>query len=210
MTLGDCQNRTYLGLGGVPPRLPLELLELVAGTQNFASVGIVLRGYQPRGRADEAGKGQGLRQVGMRFAAVRRCGEASPQRRTVSKGRCGRLIFLASIGVIDLCTQNGHVTCASARAAGLTSVPTSASTRSASSLEAACKLAGTPRFQLYTATHRAASREPRPSCRSGPLQRYRQRYLPPRTTVLDCVTTPLTSAFIRLRACAGNRRGRRP
>jgi lactate 2-monooxygenase len=65
-------------------------------------------------------------------------------------------LFLAPIGVLGICAQDGHGDLATARAAAIAGVPMIASTLSNDPLEAVAKElgAGTGFFQLYTPTDR--------------------------------------------------------
>ncbi|MFE0458409.1 alpha-hydroxy-acid oxidizing protein [Kitasatospora sp. NPDC058965] len=157
MRFGDYQNEIYLsGLGGVLPALPMAYAELAARAESALPPAIW--SYVAGGAGDEA---------------TQRANEAAFQRwglyprmlvgaseRDLSVDLFGQRLasplFLAPVGVIGLCAQDGHGDLATARAAARTGVPMVASTLSVDPLErVADEFGETPGFfQLYTPTDR--------------------------------------------------------
>ncbi|MFF9581271.1 alpha-hydroxy-acid oxidizing protein [Streptomyces achromogenes] len=157
MTYADYQYEIYLdGLRGVMPGLPMTYADLEA--QGRAAMSPSVRSYVAGGAGDEytqranvtAFEGWGLVPRMM----------VSPTRRDLSVDLFGmRLatpLFMAPVGVIGLCAQDGHGDLAAARAAARTGVPMVASTLTVDPLEAvAPEFGDTPGFfQLYTPTDR--------------------------------------------------------
>ena len=154
---GDYQNEIYgNGLRGVTPRLPVDfagleararaalpetVLDYVAGgcgderTQDGNVAAFARWGLVPRMMVDCSKRDLGVELFGMRWPAP---------------------LFLAPIGVLGICAQDGHGDLATARAAAIAGVPMIASTLSNDPLEAVAKElgAGTGFFQLYTPTDR--------------------------------------------------------
>ncbi|MGA2045475.1 MAG: alpha-hydroxy-acid oxidizing protein [Roseiarcus sp.] len=154
---GDYQNEIYLGgLRGVKPRLPVdfrgleararaalpdEVLNYVAGgcgderTQDANVAAFARWGLVPRMMVDCSKRDLGVELFGVRWPAP---------------------LFLAPIGVLGICAQDGHGDLATARAAAIAGVPMVASTLSNDPLEAVARDlgAGTGLFQLYTPTDR--------------------------------------------------------
>ncbi|TDH56163.1 lactate 2-monooxygenase [Mycobacterium eburneum] len=152
MAFGDYQFEIYLqGLAGVTPSLPMAYADLevkaqaamppsvwsfVAGgagnerTQQANVTAFERWGLMPRMFVGAADRDLSVELFGMRLP--------SP-------------VFLAPIGVIGICGQDGHGDLATARAAAATGVPMMLSTFSADPLEAvATELGDTPGFfQLY-------------------------------------------------------------
>ncbi|MFF5471447.1 alpha-hydroxy-acid oxidizing protein [Streptomyces achromogenes] len=157
MTYADYQYEIYLdGLRGVLPGLPMTYADLEA--QGQAAMSPSVRSYVAGGAGDEytqranvtAFEGWGLVPRMM----------VSPTRRDLSVDLFGmRLatpLFMAPVGVIGLCAQDGHGDLAAARAAARTGVPMVASTLTVDPLEeVAPEFGDTPGFfQLYTPTDR--------------------------------------------------------
>src|SRR3954451_22672047 len=158
MAFGDYQLEIYLqGLSGVQPAFPMVFAELEAKAQ--AAMSPSLWSYVAGGAGDE-------RTQRVNVTAFERWGLmprmfVGARERDVSVDLFGLTlplpVFMAPIGVIGLCAQDGHGDLATARAAALTGVPMIASTLSVDPLEAvAAELGQTPGFfQLYTPTDRA-------------------------------------------------------
>ncbi|MFI9424177.1 alpha-hydroxy-acid oxidizing protein [Streptomyces achromogenes] len=160
MTYADYQYEIYLdGLRGVLPGLPMTYTDLEAQAQ--AAMSPSVRSYVAGGAGDEytqranvtAFEGWGLVPRMM----------VSPTRRDLSVDLFGmRLatpLFMAPVGVIGLCAQDGHGDLATARAAARTGVPMVASTLTVDPLEeVAPEFGGTPGFfQLYTPNDRGVA-----------------------------------------------------
>ncbi|WP_318205502.1 alpha-hydroxy-acid oxidizing protein [Streptomyces sp. SCL15-4] len=157
MTYADYQYEIYLdGLRGVLPSLPMTYADLEPPAQ--AAMPPSVRSYVAGGAGDEhtqranvtAFEGWGLVPRMM----------VSPTRRDLSVDLFGlRLatpLFMAPVGVIGLCTQDGHGDLAAARAAARTGVPMVASTLTVDPMEdVAPEFGDTPGFfQLYTPADR--------------------------------------------------------
>lgn len=153
MAFGDYQFEIYLqGLAGVLPTFPMTYTELEA--KAAAALSPSVWSYVAGGAGDErtqrinvtAFDGWGL--IPRMFVGA--------AERDLSIDLFGmRLpspIFMAPIGVIGICAQDGHGDLASARAAATTGVPMMVSTLTADPLEdVAAEFGGTPGFfQLYT------------------------------------------------------------
>ncbi|MEU8896446.1 alpha-hydroxy-acid oxidizing protein [Nocardia sp. NPDC048505] len=157
MAFGDYQNEIYFrGLGGVLPDLPMKFAELRDRAR--AALSPSLWSYVAGGAGDErtqdanvsAFDGWGL--VPRMFVGAKE--------RDLSIDLFGMAlptpVFLAPVGVVGLCTQDGHGDLATARAAARTGVPMVASTLTVDPLEqVAAEFGDTPGFfQLYTPTDR--------------------------------------------------------
>ncbi|MFD9691245.1 alpha-hydroxy-acid oxidizing protein [Kitasatospora sp. NPDC059088] len=154
---GDYQNEIYLnGLGGVLPTMPMAFAELEARAQ--AALPPSVLSYVAGGAGDEATQRANV-------AAFERWGlyprmMVGAKERDLSVELFGlRLpspLFMAPVGVIGLCAQDGHGDLATARAAARTGVPMVASTLTVDPLEqVAAEFGDTPGFfQLYTPTDR--------------------------------------------------------
>ncbi|MEU3416478.1 alpha-hydroxy-acid oxidizing protein [Streptomyces sp. NPDC006658] len=157
MTYADYQYEIYLdGLRGVLPSLPMTYADLEPPAQ--AAMPPSVRSYVAGGAGDEhtqranvtAFEGWGLVPRMM----------VSPTRRDLSVDLFGlRLatpLFMAPVGVIGLCAQDGHGDLAAARAAARTGVPMVASTLTVDPMEdVAPEFGDTPGFfQLYTPADR--------------------------------------------------------
>ncbi|MFG3055210.1 alpha-hydroxy-acid oxidizing protein [Kitasatospora sp. NPDC048239] len=155
---GDYQNEIYFdGLFGVLPKYPLEFAGLEAAA--LAALPPSIRSYVAGGAGDEHTQRANV-------TAFRRWGLVprmlvGAARRDLSVRLFGlelpSPLFLAPIGVIGLCAQDGHGDLATARAAARTGVPMIASTLTVDPMEqVAAELGDVPGlFQLYTPTDRA-------------------------------------------------------
>jgi lactate 2-monooxygenase len=154
---GNFQNEIYLnGLAGILPGLPMshDELERRARAAMPPSVWSYVAGGAGDERTQRANAGAfdhwGL--VPRMFVGA--------AKRDLTVDLFGMAlpapVFLAPIGVIGLCAQDGHGDLATARAAARTGVPMVASTLSADPMEeVAAGLGATPGlFQLYTPTDR--------------------------------------------------------
>ena len=152
---GDYQNEIYFkGLHGVKPKLPVNfslleqkaraalpdnVLSYVAGgcgnehTQNANVAAFERWGLIPRMMVDGSKRDMSIELFGQRWP--------SP-------------LFMAPIGVLGICAQDGHGDLAAAKAAALTGVPMVASTLTNDPMEAVAKDIGKGMgfFQLYTPT----------------------------------------------------------
>jgi lactate 2-monooxygenase len=154
---GDFQLEIYLGgLGGTVPSLPVSFAELEA--RAAAALPPSVLSYVAGGAGDEHTQRANVaafRQWGLMPRML-----VGAVERDLSVDLFGlRLpspLFLAPIGVIGLCAQDGHGDLAAADAAARLGVPMAASTLSADPLEdVAARLGETPGFfQLYTPTDR--------------------------------------------------------
>ncbi|WP_061296096.1 alpha-hydroxy-acid oxidizing protein [Herbidospora cretacea] len=154
---GDFQNEIYAGgLRGLRPGLPMTFDDLEARAEPALPPSIW--SYVAGGAGDEHTQRANV-------AAFRRWGLvprmlAGAARRDLSIDLYGmRLptpLFMAPIGVIGLCAQDGHGDLAAARAAARTGVPMIASTFSVDPMETvAAEFGRTPGlFQLYTPADR--------------------------------------------------------
>jgi len=153
MAFGDYQNEIYFrGLGGVVPTLPTSFAELEARAAHALPPSVW--SYVVGGAGDErtqranreAFDGWGLMPrmfvgAAQRDLTVEMFGLTLPSP-----------LFMAPIGVIGLCAQDGHGDLATARAAAATGVPMMTSTLTADPIEdVAAEFGETPGFfQLYT------------------------------------------------------------
>ncbi|MFF3584451.1 alpha-hydroxy-acid oxidizing protein [Streptomyces mirabilis] len=154
---GDYQNEIYVdGLSGVLPALPMEFQELEARAQ--AALSPSLLSYVAGGAGDESTQRANVSAF-LRWGLVPRM-MVGAARRDMSVNLFGtRLpspLFMAPVGVIGLCAQDGRGDLATARAAARTGVPMMASTLSVDPLEeVAAEFGDTPGFfSLYTPTDR--------------------------------------------------------
>src|ERR1700685_935389 len=157
MAFGDYQNEIYLqGLAGVAPSLPMVFAELEAKAEKALPPSVW--SYVAGGAGDERTQGANC-EAFQRWGLIPRMFVGAAQR-GLSVDLFGLKLpsplFMAPIGVIGLCAQDGHGDLATARAAALTNVPMVASTLSVDPLEAvAAEFKTTPGFfQLYTPTDR--------------------------------------------------------
>src|SRR5271166_3988968 len=154
---GDYQNEIYLaGLSGQMPRFPFRFRELEA--MAHAAMSPSLASYVAGGSGDE-------RTQEANVAAFDKWGLTprvflGASQRDMSVDLFGMTlptpVFMAPIGVIGLCAQDGHGDLATARAAARTGVPMVASTLTVDPMEdVAAEFGETPGFfQLYTPTDR--------------------------------------------------------
>ncbi len=155
---GDYQNAIYnAGLSGVVPKLPVDYATLEQ--RATAAMPPSVLGYVQGGCGDEftqRNNADAFRHWGMTPRMMVDC-----SRRDLSIELFGmRLpspVFMAPVGVIGICTQDGHGDVAAARASAETGVPLMASTLSNDPLEhVAGALGETPGFfQLYTPKDKA-------------------------------------------------------
>ena len=154
---GSYQDEIYLnGLGGIVPRFPVAFAELAARAE--ASLPPSVWSYVAGGAGDERTQRANVSAFD-RWGLIPRMLVGAAQR-DLSVGLFGlRLpspVFMAPIGVIGICGQDGHGDIATAQAAARTGVPMVASTLSADPMEAVTpELGETPGFfQLYTPADR--------------------------------------------------------
>lgn len=157
MAFADYQNEIYLnGLGGVLPAFPMEFAELAERAR--AALPPSVWSYVAGGAGDEHTQRANVAAFA-RWGLIPRM-FVGASRRDLTVELFGTTlpspVFLAPIGVIGLCAQDGHGDLATARAAARTGVPMVASTLSVDPLEdVAAELGDTPGFfQLYTPTDR--------------------------------------------------------
>lgn len=155
---GDFQNEIYFeGLFGVQPTMPMDFAGLEARAQ--AALPPSVLSYVAGGAGDEFTQRANVTAF-ERFGLVPRM-MVGAARRDLGVDLFGlRLpspLFMAPVGVIGLCAQDGHGDLATARAAARTGVPMVASTLTVDPLEqVAAEFGETPGFfQLYTPTDRA-------------------------------------------------------
>ena len=154
---GQYQDEIYLaGLHGIVPKLPIDMAELERrATEAWPET---LVSYVQGGCGDE-------RTQDLNVAAFNKWGlvprmMVDSSKRDLSIELFGMQlptpIFMAPIGVIGICAQDGHGDLATAKAAAKTGVPMVASTLTVDPLEAvAAHFGNTPGlFQLYTPTDR--------------------------------------------------------
>jgi lactate 2-monooxygenase len=157
MAFGDYQNEIYLqGLGGVVPKLPMIFAELEAKAEKALPPSIW--SYVAGGAGDERTQ-RANAEVFRQWGLMPRMFVGAAQR-DLSVDLFGLKLpsplFMAPIGVISLCAQDGHGDLATARAAARTGVPMVMSTLTEDPLEdVAAEFGNTPGFfQLYTPTDR--------------------------------------------------------
>ncbi|MEW1735621.1 lactate 2-monooxygenase [Nocardia beijingensis] len=154
---GDYQNEIYFqGLGGVLPDFPMTYADLEAKARAALPPGIW--SYVAGGAGDELTQRANVTAF-EKLGLIPRMLRAS-KTRDLSIELFGMTlptpIFLAPVGVIGLCAQDGHGDIATAKAAARTGVPMIASTLTVDPLEqVAAEFGDTPgMFQLYTPTDR--------------------------------------------------------
>lgn len=150
---GDYQYEIYFqGLGGVQPNLPMTFAELEARAQAALPPGIW--SYVAGGAGDELTQrtnATAFEKLGLTPRMLR-----ATKQRDLTVDLFGMKlpspIFMAPVGVIGLCAQDGHGDLATAKAAARTGVPMVASTLTVDPLEeVAAEFGDTPgMFQLYT------------------------------------------------------------
>jgi lactate 2-monooxygenase len=157
MAFGDYQFEIYLqGLAGVTPALPMGFADLAAKAQ--AAMPPSVWSYVAGGAGDE-GTQRANCEAFARWGLIPRMFVGAKDR-DLSVEVFGMTlpspVFMAPIGVIGICAQDGHGDLAAARAAARTGVPMVVSTLTADSLEdVAAEFGETPGFfQLYTPTDR--------------------------------------------------------
>jgi lactate 2-monooxygenase len=149
---GDWQLGIYLaGLEGVRPELPMEFRELARRAE--ASMSPEIWSYVAGGAGDETTQDANVGAFA-RYGLMPRMLTGAAQRDVSVELFGHRLptpLMLAPVGVIGLCSDDGHGDLATARAASQTGVPMIASTLSQDPLEdVAAALGDTPGwFQLY-------------------------------------------------------------
>jgi lactate 2-monooxygenase len=157
MAFGDYQNEIYLqGLAGIVPKLPMVFAELEAKAERALPPSIW--SYVAGGAGDERTQ-RANAEVFQQWGLMPRMFVGAAQR-DLSVDLFGLKLpsplFMAPIGVIALCAQDGHGDLATARAAARTGVPMVMSTLTEDPLEdVAAEFGDTPGFfQLYTPTDR--------------------------------------------------------
>ncbi len=163
MAFADYQNEIYFnGLRGVLPKLPVDMATLEQMAMAAWSDTIV--SYVQGGCGDE-------RTQNLNVAAFERWGliprmMVDGTKRDMSISLFGLKlptpIFMAPIGVLGICSQDGHGDLAVARAAAKTGIPMVASTLTGDPIEQLVpEFGATPGFfQLYTPTDRGRRRKP--------------------------------------------------
>ncbi|WP_125264413.1 lactate 2-monooxygenase [Streptomyces alboflavus] len=154
---GNYQNEIYLnGLGGVLPTLPMTFAELEERACQALPPSVW--SYVAGGAGDEHTQRANVEAFRHWGLMPRMLVGATERDLSVELWgtRWRAPVFMAPIGVVGLCAQDGHGDLAVARAAALTGVPMCASTLSVDPLEdVAAEFSGTPGlFQLYTPTDR--------------------------------------------------------
>src|ERR1700721_176565 len=157
MAFGDYQNEIYLqGLAGVAPSLPMVFAELEAKAAKALPPSVW--SYVAGGAGDERTQRANCEAFG-NWGLIPRMFVGAKER-DLSVELFGLTLpsplFMAPIGVIGLCAQDGHGDLATARAAARTGVPMVMSTLTEDPLEdVAAEFGDTPGFfQLYTPTDR--------------------------------------------------------
>ncbi|MBV9352907.1 MAG: lactate 2-monooxygenase [Mycobacterium sp.] len=157
MTFGDYQFEIYLqGLAGVAPTLPMTFADLEA--KAAAAMPPSVWSYVVGGAGDEHTQRANC-EAFERWGLIPRM-FVGAKNRDLSVELFGMTlpapVFMAPIGVIGLCAQDGHGDLATARAAARTGVPMVVSTLTVDPLEeVAAEFGDTPGFfQLYTPTDR--------------------------------------------------------
>lgn len=153
MAFGDYQFEIYLqGLAGVVPSLPMTYTELEA--KAAAALSPSVWSYVAGGAGDERTQRANVAAFD-KWGLIPRMFVGAAERDLSVEMFGLRLpapVFMAPIGVIGICAQDGHGDLASARAAAATGVPMMVSTLTADPLEdVAAEFGDTPGFfQLYT------------------------------------------------------------
>src|ERR1700730_4492299 len=157
MAFGDYQNESYLqGLAGVAPSLPMVFAELEAKAAKALPPSVW--SYVAGGAGDERTQRANCEAVGNWGVMPRMFVGAKD--RDLSVEVFGLTlpspVFMAPIGVIGLCAQDGHGDLATARAAARTGVPMVISTLTEDPMEdIAAEFGDTPGFfKLYTTSER--------------------------------------------------------
>ncbi|MBX7551100.1 lactate 2-monooxygenase [Streptomyces sp. tea 10] len=157
MAFADYQNEIYFaGLHGVVPRLPMTYADLEPPAQ--AAMTPSVRSYVAGGAGDEHTQRANVTAFEQWGLIPRMLVGAKERDLSVDLFgmRLPSPLFMAPIGVIGLCAQDGHGDLATARAAARTGVPMIASTLTVDPMEqVTAEFGGTPGFfQLYTPTDR--------------------------------------------------------
>ncbi|RPE44095.1 isopentenyl diphosphate isomerase/L-lactate dehydrogenase-like FMN-dependent dehydrogenase [Streptomyces sp. Ag109_O5-1] len=157
MAFADYQNEIYLdGLRGVVPRFPMSYDDLEPLAQ--AAMPASVRSYVAGGAGDERTQRANVSAFERWGLVPRMLVGATDRDLSVDLFgmRLASPLFMAPVGVIGLCAQDGHGDLAVARAAARTGVPMVASTLTVDPLEqVAAEFGDTPGFfQLYTPTDR--------------------------------------------------------
>ena len=154
---GDYQNEIYFkGLAGVVPSLPMAFAELEAKAESVLPPSVW--SYVAGGAGDERTQ-RSNREAFDRWGLMPRM-FVGAAKRDLSVELFGLTLpsplFMAPIGVIGLCAQDGHGDLATARAAARTGVPMVASTLTVDPIEDLAAAFGDTHgfFQLYTPTDR--------------------------------------------------------
>ncbi|WP_432848705.1 alpha-hydroxy-acid oxidizing protein [Amycolatopsis sp. CA-161197] len=154
---GDFQNEIYFaGLTGRVPTMPMVYADLEARAAQALPPSVL--SYVAGGAGDEATQ-RGNADAFARWGLMPRMFVGAKDR-DLSVDLFGLKLasplFMAPVGVVGICTQDGHGDLATARAAARTGVPMVASTLSADPLDqVAGEFGETPGFfQLYTPTDR--------------------------------------------------------
>lgn len=155
---GDYQNEIYFGgLQGRVPRFPITARDLEAAAA--AALPASVWSYVAGGAGDEHTQRANASAFERWGIVPRMLVGAAARDLTVTLFGISlpSPIFLAPVGVLGICAQDGHGDLATARAAAQTGVPMVASTLSEDPIEAVADAWGaTPGFfQLYTPTDRA-------------------------------------------------------
>ena len=157
MAFGDYQLEIYLlGLSGIVPTLPMTFAEWEAKAE--AAMPPSVWSYVTRGAGDERTQRVNGSAVHIRGLMPRMF--VGAKERDLSVDLFGLKlpspVFMAPIGVIGICSQDGHGDLATARAAARTGVPMVISTLTEDPMEdIAAEFGDTPGFfQLYTPTDR--------------------------------------------------------
>lgn len=154
---GNYQNEIYFqGLTGVVPSLPMVFSELEARAQQALPPSVW--SYVAGGAGDENTQRGNASAFGGWGLMPRMLVGATERDLSVELWgkRWSAPVFMAPIGVIGLCSSDGHGDIATAKAAARTGVPMCASTLTVDPLEdVAAEFGDTPGlFQLYTPTDR--------------------------------------------------------
>ena len=150
---GDFQNEIYLaGLRGVRPKLPVDYATLVARARAALPESII--NYVEGGCGDEHTQRQNVSAFERWGLLPRMMVDCSVRDLSIELFglKLPSPIFMAPIGVIGLCAQDGHGDIAAAKASAATGVPVMVSTLANDPMEMVAKHLGeTPGFfQLYT------------------------------------------------------------
>jgi lactate 2-monooxygenase len=150
---GDYQNEIYFrGLAGVKPKLPVDFKQLEARAHAIMPSGVL--SYVAGGCGDERTQDVNVTAFARWGLIPRMMVDSSKRDLSVELFgmRWSSPLFMAPIGVLGICAQDGHGDLATAKAAAATGVPMVASTLSNDPLEAVAKEigGGTGWFQLYT------------------------------------------------------------